>query len=241
MVAFGILFIAVRWLAGGSDEPLRVNVDNRRSAIDQTCQDAENQEVCKQNALQQTAMQTGDLEFCQGLAGEIYDECIWGIADKQNDPAMCVHLLEASKQQLCADGLHLRVALLSADSSECDKIVNEQTRNGCVETLRGPLTVTNCEERGGDADQCKMLSVSAQASTKQDRRLCDALTGDLIFSCYDLVAIDDPDFDGLSTDEEINTYNSNPDVSDTDGDGYNDGDEVTDGYNPNGSGKLEID
>ncbi|MFH1564566.1 MAG: hypothetical protein ABIC82_01825 [bacterium] len=47
----------------------------------------------------------------------------------------------------------------------------------------------------------------------------------------------DDDQDGLTNQEEI-LYNTDPFNSDTDGDGYSDGDEVKNGYNPNGSGKL---
>ena len=41
-------------------------------------------------------------------------------------------------------------------------------------------------------------------------------------------------FDG----EEVNTYHTDPLRADTDGDTYSDGDEVKNGYNPNGPGKL---
>ncbi|MDD3285128.1 MAG: hypothetical protein PHG95_00590 [Patescibacteria group bacterium] len=48
----------------------------------------------------------------------------------------------------------------------------------------------------------------------------------------------DSDFDGLSDYEELRVYGTNPLNPDTDGDGYNDGDEVKNGYNPKGSGTL---
>lgn len=214
VIVFVIVVFAIRFVAKDRDEPLR-------------------------SVLLQTQVQTGDLKDCQGLEEDIHDECIWNIADKEIDPLLCDQLLSDSKQKLCADGLNLRLALLSADSSKCDKIVSEELKNSCTETLRGPLTAENCEERAGDEQKCRMLSVVAQAGVKQDRRLCDALTGEFKSSCYDLVAIDDPDFDGLSTDEEINTYKSDPYKSDTDGDGYNDGDEVSAGYSPIGSAKIE--
>ena len=53
------------------------------------------------------------------------------------------------------------------------------------------------------------------------------------------VAVDlDSDQDGLSDADEINVYGTNPLKSDTDGDGYLDGDEVKNGYNPLGDGRL---
>ena len=48
----------------------------------------------------------------------------------------------------------------------------------------------------------------------------------------------DTDSDGLFDREEVKVYKTNPLVPDTDGDGYSDGDEVRDGYNPVGPGKL---
>ncbi len=42
----------------------------------------------------------------------------------------------------------------------------------------------------------------------------------------------DTDFDGLSDDEEVNTYHTNPLLADTDRDGYTDGVEVTGGFDP---------
>ena len=48
----------------------------------------------------------------------------------------------------------------------------------------------------------------------------------------------DSDQDGLSDADEINVYGTNPLKSDTDGDGYLDGDEIKNGYNPLGEGSL---
>ena len=58
-----------------------------------------------------------------------------------------------------------------------------------------------------------------------------------IVRAYSAIMIDtymgnDRDFDGLSNEDEVSKYGTNPDVADTDGDGANDGWEVTHGYNP---------
>lgn len=50
-------------------------------------------------------------------------------------------------------------------------------------------------------------------------------------------ALDDPDQDGLDSAFET-FYGTNPGQADTDGDGMNDGDEVAQGRNPNGSGGI---
>ena len=51
-------------------------------------------------------------------------------------------------------------------------------------------------------------------------------------------ALADDDHDGLNNSEEM-IWNSDPKNSDTDGDGYSDGEEVDNGYSPTGAGKLE--
>lgn len=48
----------------------------------------------------------------------------------------------------------------------------------------------------------------------------------------------DSDDDGLFDREEVEVYNTNPLNPDTDGDTFLDGAEVSNGYNPNGEGKL---
>jgi len=48
----------------------------------------------------------------------------------------------------------------------------------------------------------------------------------------------DTDEDGLTDREEIKVYNTDPLKADTDGDGYADGQEVKGGFNPKGPGRL---
>ena len=50
----------------------------------------------------------------------------------------------------------------------------------------------------------------------------------------------DPDGDNLTNADE-KKYSTNPNDPDTDKDGFNDGHEVANGYNPNGSGRLSVD
>ena len=50
----------------------------------------------------------------------------------------------------------------------------------------------------------------------------------------------DSDNDGLPDEAEINTFQTDPHNKDTDGDGYSDGKEVKEGYDPAGEGKLDM-
>ena len=48
----------------------------------------------------------------------------------------------------------------------------------------------------------------------------------------------DSDGDGISNIDETNIYKTNPNNVDSDGDGFNDGWEIINGFNPNGLGRL---
>jgi hypothetical protein len=50
----------------------------------------------------------------------------------------------------------------------------------------------------------------------------------------------DSDHDGLSDYDEINIYHTDPNLADTDGDGYLDGDEIAHSYDPNKSGDDKL-
>lgn len=54
------------------------------------------------------------------------------------------------------------------------------------------------------------------------------------------INLSDTDADGLNDYLEIFQYKTNPTVTDSDGDGYLDGNEVDNGYDPNGPGKLAL-
>ncbi|MCG2687466.1 thrombospondin type 3 repeat-containing protein, partial [Candidatus Parcubacteria bacterium] len=70
----------------------------------------------------------------------------------------------------------------------------------------------------------------------------DSKTEDFIMSSLQSVNTSiDADADGLTDQDEITIWNTDPYISDTDGDGYKDGTEVVNGYNPNGKGKLDSD
>jgi len=67
-------------------------------------------------------------------------------------------------------------------------------------------------------------------------------TEDFVMSSIDSIESNlDTDGDGLTNQDETNIWKTDIFSADTDGDGYKDGTEVINGYNPNGKGKLDSD
>jgi hypothetical protein len=66
----------------------------------------------------------------------------------------------------------------------------------------------------------------------------DGLTNDEETAAGTSLAKPDTDSDLLGDKEEVQVYGTDPLRADTDGDGFNDGVEVSGGYNPNGPGKI---
>lgn len=237
VIAVVILVFAVRLIRDGSGQSSLVQ--DERATIEKTCENAEDKSGCVKKLSGQAAAQTGQVELCDGLEIEEYDGCVWEAADKKGDAELCEKIVDLGNKQLCADTIYLDLALKSANPAVCDKIRDEEKKTGCKRVAEGPITVENCLSRGEETSYCDMLQIAFEANQKQDPRLCDKLIGNDVSSCKERVDIDDPDFDGLTTLQETETYKSNPEKSDTDGDGYKDGDEVAAGYNPNGPGRLE--
>ncbi len=237
------LVIGAIWFWRGRDVRLaqqaqtQSQLENERKIVQQGCADGEDPVVCAQR--KQSALSTGNTKLCDGLKGESHNGCLWQLAEQTHNATVCDQLGNPSSKQTCSESVWLSIALASKSPADCDKIKNTTKATACREVIAGPVTAENCATRGGDLKQCEVFTVAEEANKKQDMRVCDTLAGDRVNSCKELVRVDDPDFDGLSSIQETGTYGSNPYKADTDGDGYTDGQEVKAGFNPNGPGKLK--
>jgi hypothetical protein len=97
-------------------------------------------------------------------------------------------------------------------------------------SARGIATGTAFIQSFGLSDQPVLKVIPAEAAMTIEA------DGSLVSSWPAVMSIDS-DADGLSDDAELR-YGSKKDQSDTDGDGYLDGDEVQHGFNPSGSGLM---
>jgi hypothetical protein len=148
---------------------------------------------------------------------------------------LCNNISGTTKDK-CNDYAYHKLAYKNKDVSACAKILDKNLSKGCADSI-DPITAENCDQRNQEESYCNMLKVIADASKKQDLSLCSVLDEAGQDQCNEMVSMDDPDFDGLKTSAE-EVYGSDPRNADTDGDGYNDGDEVNAGYNPAGEGRL---
>jgi hypothetical protein len=92
------------------------------------------------------------------------------------------------------------------------------------------------EEPSNEADQNNIISSNEEASELDSDQ--DGLLDSEERSLGTDIDSIDSDGDGLFDREEVHVYKTNPLIDDTDKDGYSDGEEVKNGYNPIGTGKL---
>ncbi len=236
IVAILILWAVVFWLRKDENQPL-VLLDERTGSIEENCDQTADPETCKKVKLEENAVVQANVQLCDMLEGDDRDGCVWEVAVELGDQTLCQAISNSASQVLCADEIVYDAAVASGSIAACDKIQDEIKRAGCKEGIE-PVTVENCAQIQQDPAYCHLLSVTEDAKKKQDRRLCSEFAGEDFIACVEQVLVDDPDFDGLSTSEELDLYQSDPDHADTDGDGYQDGAEVEAGYDPAGSGKL---
>lgn len=236
VIAVVIILVAIRWIRGDGESRV-LPLEQQKATIADLCQASEDPTTCKKIKFEQLAVAQQDSDICRDLEGDERDGCLWEVATSSSDASVCKGINTQTFKQWCADGVAYDVAIAASDLKQCDIIQDETKRAGCKVAIE-PITAENCLSLGQDPAYCEMLKVATEAVVKQDPRICSALSDEDVSSCIDLVLIDDPDFDGLETFEELEVYKTDPDNPDTDKDGYNDGEEVNAGYNPTGPGLL---
>jgi hypothetical protein len=238
VLAIVIVGVAIR-VFSREDTSLLVSGGLTISDMEQVCGSAADVEACQARFLQHTALATESVEACDGLPDASRDNCMWLTAQELLNPTWCKDLSRESDQVLCSDTILMERAQKNNDPKECAKMSTDDKRAYCEELLKGPVNVDNCMEIKNNESFCQMIRIAFEARAKQDPALCDALSDEeRVVACHDMVEVDDPDFDGLSTFDEW-LYGSDPRNADSDGDGYNDGDEVSARYNPTGPGRIE--
>ncbi|TAK03255.1 hypothetical protein EPO34_04275 [Patescibacteria group bacterium] len=227
-----VAFVALRRGAGPTSAPVSPSQIEATSA---ECDAAKNPDGCRKVKLTELATNAASSDPCDALAGEARDSCLWSVAKEQGDPALCDGMVDPELRGTCADNVAFLMAVAAHDVARCEAIKGEGYRSSCVQQIE-PTTSANCASRGGDAATCDGMKQTETAIAAGDPALCEQAGPDMD-RCLDIVAETDGDHDGLTVLSERD-YGTSPTKSDTDGDGFDDGDEVAAGYDPNGPGKL---
>lgn len=219
----------------------RENLTRVEAQLDQTlaaCAQEPDPDACRQRQVRLAAEASGAAGVCDALEGTAMDDCVWGVAREQADADACARIGDETSRVTCHDDVVVAAAISGGDSDACADVTDESRRTNCLALLAGPLTVDSCLSRGKEAAYCEAFTRVESLIAANDRAGCaSVIDEDLRMRCVDRIGIPDADADGLDYDQEVR-YGTSDLARDSDGDGFSDGDEVRNGYNPNGPGML---
>ncbi len=179
-----------------------------RSAQD--CIDAGgSEEACFGVAQMVIAEEAQSVEACDGLQKKAYVDCVTVIAMDQFDTKACKSLEGGDKRE-CEDKVAFVTAVVS--DGECSAIGSDSLRENCENQKSGGQSFEDVVENGKASD-CARFEEYEKA-------------------CLDFFHILDSDDDGLSDYDEEVIYKTDRKNADTDGDGFNDGEEVQNNFDP---------
>ncbi len=184
-------------------------------------------------------------EITDPCAGEQNKEdCYWQKALAESNIDLCDYLESPNS---CPDIVWGKIARQEMDASRCTNISNEAGIQECYLAVLGKQFVRNkydeslCDNFQGNLQFfCEEMVFVNNAGNIED---CDNIDNDYLKdrclayfdNSFDFVS--DSDNDRLA-DYKESLLGTDPRNSDTDRDGYSDGEEVANGYNPLGEGEL---
>lgn len=229
LLAVGGWYALSRLSGGGAD--VASVLDEARSQAD-ACP-PENP-GCAAVRVSELAARARSPEACELLQGAAYRDCVWQVAGAMNDPVACAAIEDEAERVRCGTAISLQAAFTTGDVGRCDGIQDAQGKKACQDAFIPP----DCAQDAENPDACADQAATEKAIRENDASPCASIKpGMQRDGCFLAIANQDPDADGLFTNDEL-LYSSSPADPDTDGDGFKDGDEVAAGYDPNGPGKL---
>lgn len=178
------------------------------------------------------------MESCENKTDE--DICKFSIAVVKNNHSLCGDIPNKSLQTECANTLTKNNAEI-----ELDKCLAETDSNIKANCLVAIFTNYSNEDECGFFDDETYLqlckdTVNLRSSIIKNINLCDKIKNAAMnFQCNEIFKPGDYDNDQLNDTEEAK-IGTNPLLSDTDKDGFSDGDEISKNYNPCGDGPLPL-
>ncbi len=215
----------------------------------ESCDQKEDPEACREQRLREAAQGTALLEVCEMIEDtKAQNDCIWRLAREQNTIQACDAISEPELVQACRDNLTYLAVKKDPLNQSCESIVSQRLKSQCERMVLDKRIETEGCESVYDAEYCQNYELLQRAISQDDYALCERISDSNLYSeC--LLVVENPiasapaepvdtDDDGLSDQDEITIWGTDPSNPDTDGDGFLDGQEVESGYNPLGEGAL---
>lgn len=200
----------------------------------QDCQDRVNFEVATQNK---------DLELCKVIKEDnLSSSCVINaISQNKYKEQDCEKLEDENQKNLCLGHVLYEEATLKKDISLCQKIPGGGNDTECLQSIIGEHdNLDYCKSLSEELRQtCAQIIARKLAYEKKDKNICNEIIDDASKNeCKEYVdGVLDSDNDGLTNLQEA-VYKTDPNNPDTDNDGFKDGDEVKNGFNPAEEGKM---
>lgn len=197
--------------------------------------------------------------LCSGIQDDaIKDFCFKKLASLKKDEKLCQNIENEDVKIECYDNSNFEIAIDSNNLKNCLYINSLIKQKGCFEKVIGEnLDITICdsikdfeEVKQEEGEIVKKINFQYcldyvnynKGRFDKDLKYCDYISdGEFKTKCYSFVnnipLTSDEDGDDLIYRDEI-IYKTDPNNHDSDGDGFNDGEEIKNGYNPIGEGEL---
>lgn len=217
---------------------LQETIDREGDRADEICESAEDVESCRGMVISQTARNLRAPDVCQLLnPGDTLDACLTEVALETRDVRLCAQIT-GNLQEGCYT-LVVQSLIATEGLEACTHYPSEQRQEVCRRSFEMPALQTCLGQHVDDPDICHDLALTERAARERNPSLClESRNPDSFIPCVLSVGVEDWDGDGLSDLEELTVYFTDPLNPDTDGDGFLDGDEVREGFNPLGPGPL---
>jgi len=188
------------------------------------------------------ALEKKDISLCSQTEEYYYlFVCIKDLINQENFAKHKCSELSENEKNICNDIFLEKEAIQEDDISVCSEISAENRKQECfIKFIKEKDSLDFCELLDGDVKNiCMEILVNELAINNKDINICEKLSDpDLYYECASNTQLFiDPDKDNLENEDE-EKYGTDPHNPDSDGDGYLDGDEVKNGYDPMGEGKL---
>jgi hypothetical protein len=193
------------------------------------------------------AQENNSIETCSLISNNLSkDFCIKEIAVRTRATSSCLLIGDTNSQTDCSSMILLDSATASKDLAGCQEIQQSMLTKTCIERVVETDKNADCNliKDQDLKDRCFSVFYYLKAKSANDIKLCKQIPeiirrANCLSEMQNIDLHSDADKDGLDFLQEV-ANNTDPNNPDTDGDGYKDGDEFKNGFNPDGKGSLAL-